>query len=113
MVQVRIVSPRVPKRIGNVGDIVELPERAARRWMRRGLVASPEATSQPAAARPTQALPVADPALADLTVTELRALAEERGIEPDGTGANGNVVKADLVRALAGRYHRRDLRAEE
>ena len=31
---------------------------------------------------------------------ELKAEAEKRGLEVEGTGANGNVLKADLVAAL-------------
>jgi hypothetical protein len=53
------------------------------------------------------------PALEDLTVAELRERAA--GMEIEGTGANGNVVKADLLAALKApeKYKRRDLRAEE
>jgi hypothetical protein len=43
------------------------------------------------------------------TKDELTELAE--GLEVDGTGKDGYITKADLVRAL--RYRRRDLRAEE
>lgn len=45
------------------------------------------------------------------TVAELRELAGDMEIE--GTGASGNVLKADLIRALSRRYQRRDLRAED
>jgi hypothetical protein len=34
------------------------------------------------------------------TVDDLHALAESRGVAVTGTGANGHVVKADLVKAL-------------
>jgi uncharacterized small protein (DUF1192 family) len=59
--------------------------------------------------------PAAPPAsepddLESLTVAELRERAGDMEIE--GTGASGNVVKADLVRALSGTYFRRDMRAE-
>lgn len=37
-----------------------------------------------------------------LSVDELAELAEERGVEVEGTGANGRVLKADYVRALGG-----------
>lgn len=36
----------------------------------------------------------------EMTVPDLEALAEERGIEVSGTGANGGVLKEDLVNAL-------------
>jgi pyruvate/2-oxoglutarate dehydrogenase complex dihydrolipoamide acyltransferase (E2) component len=35
-----------------------------------------------------------------LQVEDLEQLAEERGLEVEGTGKDGNVVKADLVKAL-------------
>lgn len=38
--------------------------------------------------------------ISQLTVEELQALADERGLEIEGTGAAGKVVKADLVKAL-------------
>jgi hypothetical protein len=41
-----------------------------------------------------------------LTVSELEKLAEKRGIargDVEGSGASGNVVKADWIRALAGK----------
>ena len=39
-----------------------------------------------------------------MTVADLKALADERGIaesDIEGSGASGNVVKADWVRALS------------
>lgn len=45
------------------------------------------------------------------TRRELEELAE--GLDVAGTGTNGYVTKADLVRALRVRYGRRDLRAED
>lgn len=36
----------------------------------------------------------------DLTVPELQDLADERGLQVEGTGADGNVLKGDLVAAL-------------
>lgn len=45
--------------------------------------------------------PVDGPDLTDLTVDELQAQADKLGIDVgEGTGAGGNVVKADLVDAL-------------
>lgn len=41
------------------------------------------------------------PAYEDMTKSRLEGLAEERGLEVEGTGANGNVTKDDLVMALA------------
>jgi hypothetical protein len=38
--------------------------------------------------------------LSDLTVAELAALAAEREVEVTGTGKDGNVLKADYVKAL-------------
>jgi hypothetical protein len=53
------------------------------------------------------------PALEDLTVAELRERAV--GLDITGTGANGNIVKADLLAALRApeKYKRRDMRAED
>lgn len=36
----------------------------------------------------------------DMTVDQLHEEAEKRGVEVEGTGANGNKVKADYVKAL-------------
>ena len=36
----------------------------------------------------------------DMSSADLKTEAEKRGIEVEGSGANGNVVKADLVAAL-------------
>ena len=59
--------------------------------------------------------PVPEPTsddLESLTVAELR---EQVGdLEVEGTGSSGNVLKADLIRALhGGTYQRRDMQAEE
>ncbi len=76
--------------------------------------AAPKAKPAPKAAEATPAAkPAAPPAKASeaktrseleaLTVAELRELAETRGIDVDsieGSGAHGNVVKADLVKTL-------------
>jgi hypothetical protein len=40
--------------------------------------------------------------LEDLSVAELRAQADARGLKVEGTGANGTVKKADLISALHG-----------
>lgn len=42
------------------------------------------------------------PKVSDKTMTELKELAEEKGIEVEGTGKNGAVKKDDLVKALEG-----------
>lgn len=39
--------------------------------------------------------------LESMTKAELQAEADRRGVEVEGTGANGAVTKADLVRALS------------
>jgi pyruvate/2-oxoglutarate dehydrogenase complex dihydrolipoamide acyltransferase (E2) component len=39
--------------------------------------------------------------LSALTVAELGDLAAERGVEVEGTGKDGNVLKADYLKALA------------
>jgi hypothetical protein len=39
--------------------------------------------------------------LSALTVAELEAEAARRGVEVEGTGAGGNVLKADYLKALA------------
>lgn len=41
-------------------------------------------------------------ALEDMEKDDLQALADERGMEVKGTGAGGNVLKSDLVKALNG-----------
>jgi hypothetical protein len=38
--------------------------------------------------------------LEEKTVAELSALAEKQGVEVKGTGKGGNVLKADLIKAL-------------
>lgn len=40
--------------------------------------------------------------LEEMSVDDLRELVERREITVEGTGKNGNVVKADLIRALEG-----------
>lgn len=42
----------------------------------------------------------ADKGYAGQTADELQAEADERGLEVEGTGKDGNVLKADLVSAL-------------
>lgn len=42
----------------------------------------------------------ADPAFDELTVEQLQQLADDRGVTAEGTGANGKVLKGDLVKAL-------------
>jgi len=74
--------------------------------------AAPAKKAEKPAAKPAKkkaAAPKAEaPSKADLgkmTVTDLKKLAGERGISEadiEGSGAGGNVVKADWVRALAG-----------
>jgi pyruvate/2-oxoglutarate dehydrogenase complex dihydrolipoamide acyltransferase (E2) component len=54
-----------------------------------GTVADPQAASAPTED------------LASKSVPELQALADERGIEVEGTGKDGNVLKDDLVKALS------------
>lgn len=46
------------------------------------------------------AAPTVDDNLESATVDELKAEAERRGIEVEGTGANGRVTKDDLLKAL-------------
>lgn len=45
--------------------------------------------------------PGSEPDLDGLTVPELEDLAQQRGVEVEGTGADGRVLKADLLKALA------------
>lgn len=127
MMQVRILDGRVPARVGVVGQVVPLPERRARQWARRGIVefapeepkpapaVKPEPRARKAPETPRPSAPE-EPELDELfgyTVAQLRAMLPEDA-EVEGSGSIGNVVKADLVRALrSGRYRRRDLRAEE
>lgn len=40
--------------------------------------------------------------LDSMSVDELQAMAEQQGVEVEGSGANGRVLKADLVKALGG-----------
>jgi hypothetical protein len=91
------------------GRVRRVSERLAASLVRRG---SFRFDGEPAPQKPAAAAP-AGPAdeLDGLTVAELRERAE--GMEVEGSGANGNVVKADLLRALRGGYGRRDMRAED
>lgn len=67
--------------------------------------AKPEAEAKPAAQeKPAADEPTTKKDLEALTVTELKELAEKRGIaegDVEGSGANGNAVKADWVRVLS------------
>ncbi len=65
----------------------------------------PKAKAQPKAAAKPAGGAKSKSELEAMTVAELWELAESRGIAKEsieGTGAHGNVVKADLVRTLAG-----------
>jgi hypothetical protein len=99
MARVRIRPTR-----GN-GREISKPERLAAKLVELG--AYEYVRDEPAPPAP----PASEPDdLESLTVAELRERAGDMEIE--GTGASGNVVKADLVRALSGTYNRRDMRAE-
>lgn len=106
------------------GNIVDVPEPRAGKLVRAGIfeyVEAPAAPQAPAAPEPApepvvsveaQQEPENEPQdLSEKTRRELEELAE--GLEIEGTGTNGYVTKVDLVRALSGRYGRRDLRAED
>ena len=115
MAKVRLVSPKIPKNFGRTGDVVEMDDRLAERWGRRGhvVIVDDEAAPAPKPAAKPAPEPEAEWSMDDLTVAELRAMLPEDA-EIEGTGSGGNVVKADLVRALSrGGYNRRDLRAAE
>ena len=78
-------------------NIVDVDEPTAHRYVRAGLF---DYVEEP---------PAADD-LESKTKAELEGLAE--GLDVKGTGKAGYVTKADLVKALSGRYKRRDMRAE-
>lgn len=101
-------------------NIVDVDEQQARAFVDAGIF---EYVDEPAAPTAPPPPPDPNPNLAqeasavpgepdfDLkTKAELEVLAE--GMEIKGTGKDGFVLKADLVRALSGRYGRRDMRAE-
>lgn len=100
--KVRILDKRMPRRVGEVGEVVDLPERYARAWLRRGLVELPDGSDIPTAED-----------LGDLTVAELKERADAAELDvARGDGKDGDPLKADYIRALSGRYNRRDMRAE-
>ena len=53
------------------------------------------------ATEPAVETPEKSTAYADMKVKELKAEAEERGLEIEGTGTNGRVTRADLIKALS------------
>ena len=97
--KVRITSHKIPKRIGAVGDVVEVPNRYARAWIKRGF-----------AEDPGEDMEVGE-GMEDLTVAELKERAGDMEVER-ADGKDGDPLKADYIRALSGTYNRRDLRAE-
>lgn len=107
--EVRITDKRIPRRIGQVGDVVDVPERFAKSWLHRNLVALPDdEEAAEAAPEPSRATAAAED-FEGMEYNDLRALAAERGIKPKGR------KKVDYIAALqrAGTYNRRDLRAED
>jgi hypothetical protein len=95
---------RIRPTSGN-GRTIEKPERVAAKLVKLGAYEYVDATAPAPAPEPK------GDDLESLTVAELRERAE--GMEIEGTGSGGNVVKADLVRALSGgTYSRRDMQAE-
>ena len=78
-------------------NVVDVDDEQAHRWVRSGIF---DYVEEPPAAED----------LDSKTKAELEALAE--GLDIKGTGKGGAVLKADLVKALSGRYKRRDMRAE-
>lgn len=100
MARVRIRPAR-----GN-GRVIAKSERVAAKLVELGAYVYADTAPAPAPAPAPQA-----DSLESLTVAELRERAE--GLEIEGTGSGGNVVKADLIRALSGgTYSRRDMQAE-
>lgn len=100
-VEIEVVGRRM--RGAYPGERVRVPSSQARILVELGRAKYPEARE---AAGPT----VSTVDLEGKTKAELEELAS--GLEVEGTGKDGSVLKADLVRALAGRYGRRDMRAE-
>jgi hypothetical protein len=72
-------------RYGMVSQPVDVPSRAA-----RATAGTPEAGTTVVESRD----------YSDMPVDELQAEVDRRGLEVTGTGKDGNVVKADLVKAL-------------
>jgi hypothetical protein len=102
---VRIMDARIPKRIGSVGEVVDLPERYAAKWIRRGLVEDADVPEPERVAAVAEAR-----SLEGLEYHELRSLAAELPEEHEPASQR----KGDLLLALkADTYRRRDLRAEE
>lgn len=105
MRKVRILDRRIPKRIGEVGEVVDLPDRYAARWIRRGLVEDADVPEPERAAAVEEAAE-----LDEVSYHELRSMAAE--LPEDHKPASQK--KDDLLRALkADTYRRRDIRAEE
>lgn len=76
------------------GDVVDVADEIGERLVAHGW-ANPVADD----AQPVEHERV-DPSYDDMTVDELQALADERGVTVEGTGKEGRVVKADLISAL-------------
>jgi hypothetical protein len=68
-----------------------------RRWVHPADKYSQNAASGP----PENKAQDASQDLSALTVAELEAEAARRGVEVEGTGAGGNVLKSDYLKALA------------
>lgn len=119
---------RIEVRVLRSGKILRGSEREATALVRGGVAEYVNDADNPRHAalkelaamreRQAQAAPEPEPTpeptgdeLEFLTVAELW---EQVGdLEVEGTGSSGNVVKADLIRALRGTYNRRDMQAEE
>jgi hypothetical protein len=65
-----------------------------------GQLPAEDGGSEPDGDDETGAVPPAPPAYADQSPADLKAEAERRDLQVDGSGANGRVVKDDLVKAL-------------
>lgn len=95
-------APAKPKKEPKAKE-AEPAEKKQEKPARAAKTAKPE-TKPDAQGKPAAEGPTAKKDLEALTVTELKELAEKRGIaegDVEGSGANGNVVKADWVRALS------------
>lgn len=101
--KVRITDKRMPRRIGVVGDVVDVPERYARAWLHRGFAALPDDDQAVVEAQADAG------SFEDMNYNDLRSLVSERGLKPKGR------KKVDLIAALESpeKYRRRDMRAED
>lgn len=86
------------------GSVLTIPAFRLREKQVRGLVkeyAAAKATPQGGGSAPSGGRSKVDD-LSSLSKAELEELAASEGIEPEGSGKDGAVLKADLVEALSG-----------